>query len=86
LIMLDPGGYCYENPQLRGGGGLAFLLEGGYRYFATRNLALGLSLAATAWSNVGHAGHVGTPEFSPESGLTVTAGLLLFSVGWSLER
>ena len=86
LITLAGGGYCYENPQLRGGGGPAFLLEAGFRSFVTQNLALGISLAGTAWSNVGHAGHTGMPVIPEESGLVVTGFLLLVSVGWSFGR
>jgi hypothetical protein len=78
--------YYQESPPLRGGGGAALLLGGGLRYFVSRGVAAGVKLSWTEWTNVGHAGHVGTPEVSPESGLTVSAFLLLVSLTFAPGR
>lgn len=78
LTMNDS--YYQESPPLSGSSGVAFLLGGGFRYFVSPGVAAGLKASWIEWTNVGHGGHVGTPETSPESGLTVSAFLLVFSL------
>lgn len=78
--------YYQESPPLRGRGGAAFLLGVGLRYFVSRRIAGGVKLSWTEWTNVGHAGHVGTPVVTPESALTVSAFVLLFSLTFAPGR
>ena len=86
LIGLSASDY-FENPPLRGDVGPAFLLGGGGRWFVGRQVALGLEAAWTLWTRVSRPQFVyGATTFPARDDLTVSAVLLLFSVGWSPGR
>ena len=77
----------FENPAQHGRGGPAYLLGAGGRWFAVRQLAIGVELAWTTWTNISRPGYTYGVENRPaRSDLTASALLLLFSVGWSFGR
>jgi hypothetical protein len=83
LISLS-GDALFENPALHGRGGPAYLLAGGGRWFVSRQVALGLELAWTEWTRVSRPEFMyGATLLPAESDLSVSAIMLLFSVGWS---
>ncbi len=86
LISLSDADY-FENPPLSGHAGPAFLLGGGGRWFVSQGLALGVEVAWTMWTNVVRREFVyGATLMPARDDLTVSAVLLLFSIGWSSAR
>jgi hypothetical protein len=86
LINLSGDDY-FENPPLGGQTGPAFLLGGGGRWFVGGGIAIGVEAAWTLWTRVSRSEFVyGSPVYPARDDLTVSAVLLLFSVGWSSAR
>jgi len=77
----------FENPAQHGSAGPAYLIGLGGRVFVSRQLALGLELAWTQWTNVSRPAFVyGSLSMPARSDLTVSSLLLLFAVSWSAGR
>jgi hypothetical protein len=76
-----------ENAAEHGRGGPAYLVGGGMRWFVARQVPIGLELAWTEWTNVSRPEFTAGAHTEPaRSDLTVSALMLLFSVGWSAGR
>jgi len=77
----------FENPAQHGRGGPAYLAGGGARWFVARQAAIGLEVAWTAWTNVSRPAYTyGISDIPARSDLTVSALMLLLSLGWSAGR
>jgi len=77
----------FENPAEHGRGGPAVLLAVGGRGFVSRQVALGLELAWTKWTNVSRPAFTyGATNLPARSDLSVDAIMLAFLVSWSTGR
>jgi hypothetical protein len=86
LISVSPDD-LFENPPQHGRGGPAYLVAVGGRGFVSRQLALGLEVAWTKWTNVSRPAFVsGATSFPARSDLSVDAIALLVVVSWSAGR
>ena len=86
LISLS-GDDLFEAPPIRGRSGPAFLIGIGLRKALTPVIAFGGQLAWTKWTNCEQAAHqYGASSIPASSGFGQSAGMLLFSVTFTMPR
>ena len=79
--------YLCESPGEHGRLGPALFLGAGARWFPTRRVSVGLEAAWTNWTHVSRFGFTyGTTQIASANDLTISALLVVFSVGFSPGR